>query len=205
MRTVVLTLLASFCLSAAPAIIGSWQLSSQDGDGNTIRTQITFREDSGAVKAVLKTPNRSIDINRVKLDGAKAIFEIQWDDTFIAIELTPEGDNIKGLWRAGDGSGPISGTRANSWVGLWKLSASRPNGGTTSLELDVKADGKYELRTPNGDIIPVEQFVANPDSLSFQINIPQGTFKIALKPEGAAAKGTWSSPEAGSGTIEAVR
>jgi hypothetical protein len=205
MRTVVLTLLATFCLSAAPGVLGSWQLSSQDGDGNTIRTQITFRDEAGTLKATLKTPNRSIDINRVKLDGDKAIFEIQWEDNFVAIELTPEGDKIKGLWRAGEDSGPISGTRANQWAGLWKLSASRPNGGTTSLELDIKADGKYELRTTNGDVIPVEQFMANPSDLSFQINAPQGTFKVALKLEGAGAKGTWTSPEAGSGTVDAVR
>jgi hypothetical protein len=205
MRTIVLTLLTTVCLSAAPGVLGSWQLSSQDGDGNTIRTEITFRDEAGALKATLKTPNRSIEIDRVKLDGDKAIFEIQWEDNFVAVELTAEGDKIKGLWRSGEDSGPISGTRANLWAGLWKLTASRPNGGATRLELDIKADGKYELRTANGEVIPVEQFMANPSDLSFQINAPQGTFKVVLKLEGDGAKGTWTSPEAGSGTIDAVR
>lgn len=199
------TLLVS-ALSANPVLLGTWQLSSQDGDGNTIKSEITFREEAGDLKAILKAKDTKIDVTRIKSTDDGVLFEIPWGDAFVAIQLAPKGDSqIAGKWMADDQSGPITGVKSDPWTGLWKLAASRPNGGTTRLELDLKPGGKFALRTANGDDIPVEQFALSGTDLSFNIAAPQGTFKVSLKLEGDGLKGTWSSADAGSGSVEGRR
>lgn len=198
-----------FLFVSAADILGTWQLKSKDADGKTILSAITFRNDAGQLKAVIKADGKSIEANRIKKEDDKAIFEIQWEDDLIAIELTPNGqDKISGLWRSGDDSGPIEGTRAASLAGLWKLTATRPNGSTTKVDLDVNAEGDKlvpSLRTPEGMQIPLDKIAIANSTMSFDILAPQATIKVQLKLEGSAVKGTWTTPDGNSGPLEGVR
>jgi hypothetical protein len=182
-------------------------LTSKDGDGKTIISEIVFREEAGAIKASLKSEGKVIAIDRIKPQGDGVVFEINWEDDLIAINLSPKGDGLAGEWKAGDDSGPITGTRLSeaSLAGKWNLTATRPNGSTTRVDLDLTNDnGKWlaRLNTPEGQQVPVEQLQVATDSLSFNIAMPQASIKVQLKREANTLKGTWTTPDQNSGPLE---
>jgi hypothetical protein len=205
---IIITLLLSAGLSlAAPSIIGKWQLSSKDADGKPTVSQITFLEEAGSLKASLKADGKSVQVNRIRKEGEGVLLEITWEDDLIAVSLSPKGDSLAGEWKAGDDSGPITGTRLPeaSLAGKWNLTATRPNGSTTRVDLDLtNNDGKWlaKLNTPEGQQVPVEQLQVSTDSLSFNIAMPQASIKVQLKREANTLKGTWTTPDQNSGPLE---
>ncbi len=187
-------------------LTGTWQLSSKDGDGNTVKSEITFREEGGELKAVITAKDGSIDVKRIKREGAKAVFEIQWQDDLIGVELAPvAGGKLEGKWKAGEDEGPISGVKAGGgWNGLWKLSATRPNGGTTRLEVDIQGE-KAVFKTTEGQEIPAQQLKIAGNDLTVDLVLPQATVKVTLKLEGNSVKGNYAVGDGTTGPVEGVR
>jgi hypothetical protein len=197
-----LLLLASISCIAAD-LNGVWTLNSKDGDGNPVKSELTIRDQSGTLKS--KDGNR--EIKSMKLQGNSVSFEVPWGDGIILVELEATGDTIKGVWKAGDDQGPINGTRATAatLTGLWKLSAERPNGSKTNLDLEIKSETVAVLRTTEGQAIPLEQVAVSADQISFIVALPQGNIKLQLKLDGGALKGTWATPDSVTGPVEGRR
>jgi hypothetical protein len=191
---------------AGQDLAGTWQLSSKDGDGNPVNSELTLREEGGEWKGVLKLRNAAMEVKRIKRDGAKVVFEIAWEDALIAVELAAvEGGKVAGKWKAGDDEGAITGVKAGGdWAGVWKLVATRPNGGKTPLELEVKGD-TATFKTPEGMEIPAQELKIAGNELSVDLVLPQATVKVVLKREGGAVKGTYSLGDGMSGPIEGGR
>lgn len=210
MRTISILLLTASLSFGASGIVGKWQLSSKDGDGRDVKSVITFREEGDALKATLQAGEAKIAVDRIKRDGDQVVFEIQWKDDLVAINLAPKENVLEGSWKAGDDSGPITGRRAEETTiaGQWKLTATRPNGSTTRVDLMLKADAgvwQATLTTAEGQSVPIEKVTVNDTEVSFNILMPQASIKAQLKLEGAALKGTWATPDQISGPLEGIR
>jgi hypothetical protein len=191
---------------AGQDLTGTWQLTSKDGEGNTVNSEITIREEGGELKAVLKIKNGAMEVKRIKREGAKAVFEIPWDDALIGVELAAAGEGrVEGKWKAGENEGPITGVKAGGdWTGLWKLVATRPSGVTTPLELEVKGETAV-FKTPEGLEIPAQELKIAGLELTVDLVLPQATVKVTLKREGSNVKGTYSLADGMSGPIEGKR
>ncbi len=200
-RSIVLFLASISCVAAD--LNGVWTLNSKDGDGNPVKSELTIRDQSGTLKS--KDGNR--EIKSMKLKGNSVSFEVPWGDGMILVELEATGDTIKGVWKAGEDEGPINGTRAAAaaLTGLWKLSAERPNGSKTNLDLEIKSETVAILRTTEGQAIPLEQVAVGTDQISFTVALPQGNIKLQLKLDGGALKGTWATPDSVTGPVEGRR
>ncbi|MBZ2184448.1 MAG: hypothetical protein K7J46_07015 [Bryobacter sp.] len=191
---------------AGQDLAGTWQLSSRDGDGNPVNSELTLREEGGELKGVLKLRNAAMEVKRIKRDGAKVVFEIAWEDALIAVELAAlEEGKLAGKWRAGDDEGAITGVKAGGdWAGVWKLMATRPNGGQTAIELEVKGDAAA-FKTAEGQEIGARDLKIAGNELSVDLVLPEATVRVVLKREGGQIKGTYSLGDGTSGPIEGRR
>lgn len=195
----IFTALSSF----AADLNGTWTLNSEDGDGNPVKSELTLRDQSGTLKS--KDGNR--DIKSIRRQGDAVSFEVPWGDGQILVQLEASGDTIKGVWKAGEDEGPITGTRAAAatLTGLWKLTAERPNGSKTNLDLEIKSETAAILRTTEGQAVPIEQVAISAEQVSFFVAMPQGNIKLQLKFDGSVLKGTWATPDAVTGPVEGRR
>ena len=203
MNSRALALLFASISCFAADLNGVWTLNSKDSDGNPVKSELTIRDQAGTLKS--KDGNR--EIKSMKRQGDALSFEVPWGDGIILVQLEANGDTIKGVWKAGENEGPINGTRAaaNTLTGLWKLTAERPNGAKTNLDLEIKSETAAILRTPEGQAIPLEQVAISAEQVSFTVALPQGNIKLQLKFDGNVLKGTWATPDSVTGPVEGRR
>lgn len=203
MHSIALVLLFSSISCLAADLNGVWTLNSKDGDGNPVKSELTIRDQAGT----LKSKDGVREIKSMKRQGDALSFEVPWGDGIILVQLEASGDTIRGTWKAGDDEGPINGTRAAAiaLTGLWKLTAERPNGAKTNLDLEIKSETAAILRTPEGQAIPLEQVAVSAEQVSFTVALPQGNIKLQLKFDGNVLKGTWATPDSVTGPVEGRR
>ncbi len=189
---------------------GTWALDSKDGEGNPVKSEITFREEGGALKAKLKSGATLHDVDSIKQDGDRVMFVIPWQENRVSIILKAAGDQMNGTWDVDGTTGPITGSRvaANPLIGIWKLAAERPNGGAINVDLDLKSNSygwQGALRTGDGAEVPIQDLAVGADQISFVVPMPQGNVKLVLKVQGSALKGTWTGADATTGAVTGQR
>lgn len=188
---------------------GTWTIQSVDGDGRTVKAEITFREEGGALKASLQAGAERREIERITHENESVRFEIPWENETVFVSLEAAGDSLKGRWRTGDADGPITGERTGAGIGgVWKLTAVRPNGGTSDAEMELTREGaewKGVMRSDETGSMPLRQVNATADQLQFQVDSPRGLVKIDMTLRDGVLKGTWSTTDQVSGSIEGRR
>lgn len=203
MKFRVIAFLVTALSSLGADLNGVWTLNSKDGDGNPVKSELTIRRDGGT----LKSKNGNREIQSVKRDGDSISFEVPWEDGLILVQLKANGDALQGSWKAGEAEGPIQGTRSAAGIlsGVWKLTAERPNGSKTNLDLEIQSEKAAVLRSAEGQSIPLDQIVITGEQISFTVALPQGNIKLQLKLDGTLLKGTWATPDAVTGPVEGRR
>ena len=212
LRHISLSLLLATVSTYGADLTGTWILNSKDSDGNPVKSEITFRQEGDRLKAKLTSKNVQQEIERIKREGDQVTFEMEWQDDQIMIQLEASGDTLKGKWEAGEDNGTIDGMRAattttSPLAGLWKLTAERPNGSSTKVELTLSSAATWQatLRTSEGASVPLDKVTVADNLVSFLVAMPQGNIKIELKLQGEVLKGTWTSADQASGPVEGRR
>lgn len=203
-------LVASALSMLGAGFAGTWALDSKDGEGNPVKSEITFREESGALKAKLKSRDMQYDVDSIKQEGDRVSFVIPWQENRVNIVLNAAGDKISGSWSVEGDSGPITGARVGAAAvsGVWKLAAERPSGGTINVDLDLKSNSygwQGSLRTGDGAEVPIQDLAVTGEQISFVVPMPQGNVKLTLKVQGNSLKGTWSGADAATGAVTGQR
>ena len=190
-------------------ITGTWALQSKDGEGNLVKSEITFREESGALKATLKARELRQEIDGIKRDGDRVSFVIPWQENRVNIVLNAAGDTIAGTWTVEGDSGPITGSRVAPAIGgVWRLSAERPNGSTVQVDLHLQpvASGwQGSLRSGDGTYVAIQDLAVAAEQVSFVVPMAQGNVKLTLNMQGDMLKGSWLGADSATGAVSGRR
>ena len=203
-------ILFSAATAFSAGFAGTWAISSKDGEGNPVKSEITFREEGGALKALLKAGEMRREIDGIKLEGDRVSFVIPWQEARVNVVLNAVGDKLNGSWNVEGDSGSITGARmVQSGIGgVWKLTAERPGGDPILVDLDLKSAGNAwqgVLRRGEGQELAIQGIAVSADQVSFVIPMAQGNVKLVLKVEGDSLKGSWTGADAATGAVTGKR
>lgn len=209
------TVLAVPAFSAG--VTGTWAVSATDPDGQIHKSEMVIEQDGSGLKGVLKAMERSVPMQNVQVSGDDLSFRIPYGDLILTIKLRLAGDELKGTFTTQDGdSGPVVAKRTSapaaaagtSLAGRWKVTASTDSGREMKVDVELKDDaGKWtgSIITPDGMSMPLADVVASASEVSFKIPTDQGAFVIKMALDGAAMKGTYTTPDGVTGKLTAAR
>lgn len=215
-----LTTLILASLLALPAfannVLGTWSVSATDPEGQVYKSEMTIEQDGSALKGVVKAGQQTIAMREVQMQGEELVFKLPWDYMVLTIKLRLAGDEMKGTFTTPEGdSGPITARRAGvapaasgGVGGRWKVTAITASGREMNVGIDLKEEaGKWtgSLISPDGMTLPLTEIAASAQEVSFKIPTDQGSFVIKLALEGAAMKGTYTTPDGATGKLTAAR
>ena len=131
MKTVLASLLFAILPVAAADFPGTWNVSTQNENGEPIKTVLILKEEGGVLSAVMQGGERKIPVSKLQRQGDQISFQIPYNDITVTIKLTLQGDTLKGNWSVESGeTGPVTAQRAAaaSPAGKWQVTATMSDG-----------------------------------------------------------------------------
>lgn len=214
MKTVLASLLFAILPVAAADFPGTWNVSSQNENGEPIKSQLVLKEEGGTLSAVMLAGERKVPVSKLQRQGDQISFQIPYNDITVTIKLTLQGDTLKGNWSVESGeTGPVTAQRAAaaasaSPAGKWQVTATTSDGNPMKVGLEIKEDaGKISgtLTTPDGNALPIAEAKLEGAVFSFKLPTENGAFTLKLTIDGNSAKGTYQTPDGATGPLTATR
>jgi hypothetical protein len=217
MRYLMILVFFAACLAAAD-ITGAWIITSVDNNNRPTKGDLILKQEGDSFTARMKTATGvDIPLKSVRRDGDKVSFQFLYEDTPITINLAPDGDKLTGKWEASSGeSAPVTCTRAvaaaaassdTAITGKWNVAATRPEGDTMRLTLEIKDEGGKLTGSLSSDqgAIELAEMALNGSTLTFKVPSGGRAFAIKLEREGDGFKGTYTTPDGASGAVSLTR
>ncbi len=108
-------LILAATLWAAVPIVGTWDVSSVDADGNPIRAALTIKEDSGKLVGSVTVEDRLLGMSDAHMSGDTFTCKVTYEDRVFDVKMKVTGDSIEGAWESSGGrKGHIQGKRTRS-------------------------------------------------------------------------------------------
>ena len=104
-------LIAAGLVAAAPALVGTWNCSTTDRDGNPIQAVFTVKEDGGKLVGNVMVEEIVAPISDVVADGNDFHFKVTIQEQTFEVQLKVAGSTLEGTWIRGDRKGTLKGTR----------------------------------------------------------------------------------------------
>lgn len=212
MKTVLASLLFAILPVAAADFPGTWNVSTQNENGEPIKTVLLLKEEGGVLSAVMQGGERKIPVSKLQRQGDQISFQIPYNDITVTIKLTLQGDTLKGNWSVESGeTGPVTAQRAAaaaSPAGKWQVTATMSDGNPMKVGLEIQEDaGKISgtLTTPDGNALPIAEAKLEGAVLSFKLPTENGAFTLKLTIDGNSAKGSYQTPDGTTGPLTATR
>lgn len=109
-----LLILAASLWAAAP-IVGAWDVSSVDPDGNPIRATLTMKEDGGKLVGSVTVEDRLLGMSDAHMNGDTFTCKVTYEDRLFDLKMKVAGDSLEGAWESSGGrKGNIKGKRTRS-------------------------------------------------------------------------------------------
>ena len=106
--------LAASLLAAAP-IVGTWDLTSVDPDGNRVRATLTMKEDGGKLVGSVMVEDRMLSMSDAAMTGDTFTCKVTYEGRVFDVKMKVTGDSVEGAWQSsGDRTGDIKGKRTKS-------------------------------------------------------------------------------------------
>lgn len=113
MAVALLTLAAS--LWAAASIVGAWDITTVDPNGNPLRGRLTTREDGGKLVGGVTVEDLALAMSDASMSGDTFTCKVTHEGRAYEIKLKVVGDTLEGAWQsAGGPKGNIKGKRSKS-------------------------------------------------------------------------------------------
>ena len=112
-RRVILALLlaAAGLLAAAPAIVGTWDCTTTDAEGNPVRAILTVKEEGGKLAGNVTIEDLVAPISDTVVDGNSFRFKTTIQERTYEVQLKIAGSAFEGNWAGGGNKGSLKGTR----------------------------------------------------------------------------------------------
>jgi hypothetical protein len=104
-------LIAAGLLAAAPALVGTWNCSTTDHDGNPIQAVLTVKEDGGRLAGNVMVQDIVAPISDVVAEGNDFRFKVTIQEQTYEVQLKVADSNLEGTWARGGRRGSLKGTR----------------------------------------------------------------------------------------------
>jgi hypothetical protein len=211
MKPILASLLFALLPLAAADLAGTWNVSTRNGNGDPMKSQLILKEESGALTGYLLTGDRKLPLPKLDRKGDQITFQIPYEEIMVSVRLKLDGGALKGEWTVDSGeTAPVTAERAaaSPVAGKWKLAATTPDGNEMKVDLDLKDDGgklSGTLTIPDGTTLPISEAKLEGGALSFKLNTDQGAFILKLNLDGAKGKGTYQTPDGATGPVVASR
>ena len=99
---------------AAANPVGVWDCEATTPEGDRLPWTLQVAKDSQNLKVVARSNRGEIAVPDAQLEGDTLTFSVPVDGQKYQIKLTFEGDALKGNYKGGEATGPISGKRRSS-------------------------------------------------------------------------------------------
>jgi hypothetical protein len=211
MKTLFAGLLFALLPVGAADFPGTWNVSTQNENGEPLKFQMILKEEAGALTGAMQAGERRIPMSKLQRQGDQITFQIPYNDITVTIKLTLQADKLKGSWSVESGeTGPVNAERAASSpvAGKWNLTATMQDGNQMKVTLEIKDEGgrlSGSLTTQDGNSLPISEAKLEGKVLSFKLSTDNGAFALKLTFEGETGKGTYLTPDGASGPLTANR
>ena len=105
---------ASADKNSASSLEGTWQMTSETPNGDSLDWKLTIKQQDGKWTATSGTDQGENPAKDVTVTGNKIHFKTPYQDEDYDIDLTLTGDTLQGTWSGGSDSGKTSGKKASS-------------------------------------------------------------------------------------------
>lgn len=108
-------LILAASLWAAVPIVGTWDVSSVDQDGNPIRAALTMKEDNGKLVGSVTVDDMLLGMRDAHMSGDTFTCKLTYEDRVFDVKMKVAGDSLEGAWESSGGrKGHIKGKRTRS-------------------------------------------------------------------------------------------
>ena len=211
MKALLVCLALAILPASAADFPGTWNVTSQNENGEPMKSQLILKDEGGTLSAVLLSGENKIPVSKFLRQGDQISFQIPYRDITVSIKLTLQGDRLKGNWTVESGeTGSVNGERAatSPVSGKWTLTATMQDGNQMKVTLEVKDEGgklSGTLTTQDGNSLPIAEGKLESNVLAFKVPTDNGAFTLKLTFEGESGKGTYQTPDGASGPLTANR
>jgi hypothetical protein len=109
-----LLILAASLWAAAP-IVGTWNVSSVDPEGNPIRATLTMKEDGGKLVGSVTVEDLLLSMSDANMSGDTFTCKVTHEGRVFEVNMKVTADSVEGGWQSSGGrKGAIKGSRAKS-------------------------------------------------------------------------------------------
>jgi len=109
-----LLILAASLWAAAP-IVGTWEVTSVDPDGNPIRATLIVKEDGGRLTGSLTVEDMVLRMSDAAMSGDTFTCKVTQEGRAYDVKAKVDGDSLEGAWESsGNRKGNIKGKRTRS-------------------------------------------------------------------------------------------
>jgi len=106
--------LAASLLAAAP-IVGTWDLTTVDPDGNPVGATLTMKEDGGKLVGSVMVEDRMLSMSDAAMTGDTFTCKVTYEGRVFDVKMKVKGDSVEGAWQSsGSRTGDIKGKRTRS-------------------------------------------------------------------------------------------
>jgi hypothetical protein len=106
--------LAASVLAAVP-IVGTWDLTTVDPDGNPIRATLTMKEDGGKLVGSAMVEDMLLSMSDPAMTGDTFTCKVTYEGRVFDVKMNVKGDSVEGAWKSsGSRTGDIKGKRTKS-------------------------------------------------------------------------------------------
>jgi len=106
------------CLARqADSLAGTWKMSSTTPDGDHLDWTLTIVQKDGNYSATMKGSENDAEeesVKEFKVDGAKIHFRVSYQGDEYDIDVTHDGNSLKGSWSGNGQSGETKGEKAGT-------------------------------------------------------------------------------------------
>jgi hypothetical protein len=149
--------------AGSDSILGKWQVNAETPDG-PLSVEFNFREQNGVVTGSAQVPEGSFPMSGVKFDGTNFAADLTIEGDVYKLTATMREGKLVGAFERTDGA--VRGTWAGERV------SDRPSGAGISGTWDSVAS------TPQGDLQATLEIQQNGESVSGQLNFPEGSVPL---------------------------
>lgn len=102
-------------LGAAAPIVGAWDVSSVDPDGNPIRATLTMKEAGGKLVGSVTVEDRLLGMSDAHMNGDTFTCKVTYETRVFDVKMKVATDSLEGGWESSGGrKGNIKGKRTRS-------------------------------------------------------------------------------------------
>jgi hypothetical protein len=111
-RIAILTALATICLAAGNPVVGTWAVTSDDGNGGVLTWTLIVKQEGVKLSGLLTGGNGDLPLIEPKLEGKLFTFKLYISDNCtVETKLKVEGNKFEGTFGCPEVTGTMKGAR----------------------------------------------------------------------------------------------